>query len=87
MGISRTRPTQWLKDNWRALPSMGALLGVSIFWIVGAVGGIDFLRDASSAMVMLTGLYMMLVAVAASIIIAVLALTDLIQRYGSRTRP
>lgn len=78
---------QWIKDNRAALPSMAALLGVAVFWTVGAVGGIDFLAEASSPMAMLTGLYVMLVAVAVSIIIATLALNDLVSRYSRpRTR-
>ncbi len=88
MGIEATRPTQWLKDNRKALPSVVALLGVAVFWIVGAVSGIGYLRDVSSPMAMLTGLYLMLAAVAASIVVAVLALTDLARRFSrQRTLP
>ncbi|MHA7190758.1 hypothetical protein ACX80N_10750 [Arthrobacter sp. MDT2-16] len=87
MGLESARPTQWLKDNGGALPSIAALVGVALFWVVGAVGGIGFLRDASSPMAMLAGLYVMLAAVAVSIIIAILALTDLTRRYSRpRTR-
>ena len=62
------------------MPSLIALVGLAVFWAVGAVGGIGFLADASSPMAMLTGLYMMLAAVAVSVIIATLALTDLSRR-------
>ncbi|MEG9247821.1 hypothetical protein V6S67_06975 [Arthrobacter sp. Soc17.1.1.1] len=82
MGFESARPTQWLKNNRGALPSIVALAGVALFWVVGAVGGIGFLHDASSPMAMLTGLYVMLAAVAVSIIIATLALTDLTRRYS-----
>ncbi len=84
LGIEQARPTQWLKDNRAALPSMIALLGVAAFWIVGPVGGLGFLSDASSPMAMLTGLYVGLAAVAVSIIIATLALNDLVNRYSRR---
>ncbi|THJ67478.1 hypothetical protein E8P82_05115 [Arthrobacter echini] len=84
MGIETARPAQWLKDNRTALPSVLALLGVAVFWVVGAFGGISFLHDATSPMAMLTGLYLMLVAVAASIIVAVLALTDLVRRFSGQ---
>ncbi len=87
MGFGSARPTQWFKHNQGAVPSLVALLGVALFWVVGAVGGIGFLRDASSPMTMLTGLYVMLAAVAVSIIISTLALTDLTRRYSRpRTR-
>lgn len=78
---------QWLKDNRAALPSVVAVLAVAAFWVIGAVGGIGFLADASSPMTMLTGLYVGLAAVAVSIIIATLALNDLARRYSRpRTR-
>lgn len=84
MGIKRAQPAHWLKDNRAALPSIIALLGVAVFWVVGAVGGIGFLREASSPMAMLAGLYVMLAAVAVSIIIATLALTDVTRRLSRR---
>ena len=82
MGFESVRPTQWFRNNRGAVPSIVALSGVALFWVVGMVGGIGFLRDASSPMTMLTGLYLMLAAVAVSIIIATLALTDLTRRYA-----
>ncbi|MHA7284540.1 hypothetical protein [Arthrobacter sp. TMS2-4] len=85
MGINRARPSHWLRDNRDALPSLIAVSAVALFWVVGAVGGIRFLADASSPMAMLTGLYVGLAAVAVSIIIATLALNDLARRYA-RTR-
>lgn len=77
---------QWLKGCRAALSSIMALLGVAVFWAVGVVGGIGFLREASSPLVMLAGLYVMLSAVAASIIVATLSLTELARRF-SRHRP
>ncbi|MHA7192084.1 hypothetical protein ACX80N_17515 [Arthrobacter sp. MDT2-16] len=75
------RRLQWFRDNKAALPSVIALLGVAAFWLVGLVGGVGYLAIASSPMAMLTGLYMMLAAVAVSIIIAILAINDLLNRY------
>ncbi|MHA7146294.1 hypothetical protein ACX80U_16415 [Arthrobacter sp. TmT3-37] len=88
MGIQAARPARWLTDNRTALPSMAVLLSVAGFWVVGAVGGIGFLSEASSPMAMLTGLYIGLAATALSIIVATLALTDLASRYSrKRSRP
>lgn len=81
-GIETHHRMQWLRNNKAALPSMIALLGVAVFWVVGLVGGIGYLADASSPMAMLTGLYLMLAAVAVSIIIAILAFNDLVSRYS-----
>lgn len=85
MGINRAQPSHWLRNNRDALPSLIAVIAVALFWVVGAVGGIRFLADASSPMAMLTGLYIGLAAVAVSIIITTLALNDLARRYA-RTR-
>ncbi|VDR31885.1 Uncharacterised protein [Arthrobacter agilis] len=84
MGIETVRPAQWIRDNRSALPSIIALALVAAFWVVGAIGGIGFLAEASSPMTMLVGLYAGLSAVAVSIIVAILALNDLAGRY---TRP
>lgn len=79
-GIESARPTRWLRENKAVLPSLITLVGLSIFWTVGAVGGVHFLADADSPVMILTGLYMMLAAVAVSVIIATLALTDFSRR-------
>ncbi|MCU1632490.1 MAG: hypothetical protein JWM61_1142, partial [Micrococcaceae bacterium] len=56
-------------------------------WVVGAIGGIGYLSEASSPMAMLTELYVGLASVAASIIVATLALNHLVSRYSRpRTR-
>lgn len=87
MGIEKARPAHWMKDNRGALPSLVAVAAVAAFWVVGAIGGMAFLADASSPMTMLTGLYIGLAAVAVSIIIATLALNDLARRFSRpRTR-
>ncbi len=81
-GINAVWLTHWLKGNRVALPSLIALAGVAAFWAVGVIGGISFLTNASSLMTTLTGLYVMLAAVAVSIIITTLALTDLARRFS-----
>lgn len=86
-GNGAGRKVRWFRDNKGALPSIAALLAVAVLWVVGAVRGIGFLVDASSPMVMLIGLYIMLAGVAVSIIVATLALNDLLTRYSRpRTR-
>ncbi|MCU1632969.1 MAG: hypothetical protein JWM61_1621 [Micrococcaceae bacterium] len=87
MGITAGRSAQWFKDNRETLPASAALLGVAVFWVVGAVGGIGYLHNANSPMAILTGLYVMLAAVAVSIIITILAVMDLTRRLSrQRTR-
>ncbi|MDQ0734655.1 hypothetical protein [Arthrobacter agilis] len=87
MGVQSGRPSRWLRDNRAALPSMVALLAGAALWVVGVVGGLGYLSQASSPMAMLTGLSIGLAAVAASIIVAILALIDLAGRYSwKRTR-
>lgn len=87
MGIEARQKLQRLRDSKAALPSMVVLLAVTVFWVVGAVGGIGFLAKASSPIAMLIGLYVMLAGVAVSIIVATLALNDLVSRYSEpRTR-
>lgn len=85
MGIEAARPSQWIKDNRGALPSIIALAAVAVFWVVGAAGGVHYLASVSSPMALLTGLYVGLAAVAVSIIVATLAVNSLVARY-SRAR-
>lgn len=82
MGTHPARPVQWIKHNRAALPSIIALLVVAGFWVVGVSGGIDYLHSHTSPMATLAGLYVMLAAVAVSIIVATLALNDLVTRYS-----
>lgn len=82
MGIEAGRKVQWIRDNKSVLPSMVALLALAVLWVVGAVGGIRFLTEASSPLVMLIGLYVMLAGVAVSVIVATLALNDLLSRFS-----
>ena len=84
MGTGPVRPGQWLKDNRGALPSLLALAVVAVFWAVGVVGGLQYLEDAASPMALLTGLYAGLAAVAVSIIVATLAVSDLLRRLPKK---
>ncbi|MHA7285950.1 hypothetical protein ACX80I_06710 [Arthrobacter sp. MDT3-44] len=72
----------WLSDHRAVVPSLAALFAVGMFWIVGLLGGIGYLHDASSPMMMLSGLYVMLAAVALSIIITTAALSHLAQHFS-----
>jgi hypothetical protein len=83
-GMGEHDSMQWIRDNKAVLPSVIGLLGVAAFWLVGLVGGVGYLASANSPMAMLTGLYFMLAAVAVSIIIAILAINDLLNRYVRR---
>lgn len=82
MGVQKTGSTQWFREHRGALPSIAALLAVVALWVVGAIGGIGFLAEANSPMAMLVGLYGGLAVVAVSIIIATLAINDLVRRYS-----
>lgn len=86
MGIGTARPTQWIKKHHGALPSILALVAVAAFCVVGAAIGIDYLADADSPIRLLTGLYIGLAAVAVSIIVATLAVNDLLSRYSRPRR-
>lgn len=87
IGAHKARTTHWLRDHRGDLPSITALLAVTVLWVVGAINGIGFLAEASSPMMMLTGLYIGLAVVAVSIIIATLAINDLIRRYSRPRTP
>lgn len=76
---------QWWEEHRAAVPALCVLLAVVVLWSVGTVGGVRYLHDASSLMVILGGLYVMLVAVALSVIIVVIALDHLLQHF-SRSR-
>lgn len=83
----KTGTTHWFIEHRGALPAIAALLAVAALWIVGAIIGMGFLARTSSPMTMLTGLYISLAVVAVSIIIATLAINDLVRRYSLlRTR-
>ncbi|MHA7181321.1 hypothetical protein ACX80J_14545 [Arthrobacter sp. MDB2-24] len=81
-GIEAGQIARRVRANKAALPSIAVLIAVAVVWVVGVVSGIGFLADASSPMVMLVGLYLMLAGVAVSIIVATLALKDVLTRYS-----
>jgi uncharacterized membrane protein len=76
------RVAHWLSDHRGVVPSLVALSAVAVFWTVGLIGGIGYLHNASSPMMMLGGLYVMLVAVALSIIITTAALSHLAHHFS-----
>lgn len=76
----------WLRINPGALPSVIALVAVTGFWVAGLAGGISLLGQHQPPLTILTELYLMLAVAAFSIIIAVLAASDLTSRIASRTR-
>lgn len=87
MGAQEARTTHWLREHRGDLPSISALLATAALWVVGAINGIGFLAEASSPLMMLTGLYVGLATVAISIIIATLAINDLIRRHSRPRTP
>ncbi|MBE0011136.1 MULTISPECIES: hypothetical protein [unclassified Arthrobacter] len=77
---------QWLRINPGALPSIIALVAVTVFWVVGLAGGMSLLREHQPPLTTLIGLYLMLALAAFSIIIAVLAASDLAGRLAGKRR-
>jgi hypothetical protein len=73
---------RWIARHRETIPSLGALTGVAMFWSVGLVGGISYLHGASSPMAMLGGLYIMLAAVALSIVVTTAALSRLAHHFS-----
>ncbi|MDQ0733560.1 hypothetical protein [Arthrobacter agilis] len=63
-----------------------ALIGVGIFWAVGLFGGLRILHSASSPMTTLVVLYVMLAAVALSLVIAAAAVAELGRQAAQRRR-
>ncbi|WP_155852786.1 hypothetical protein [Arthrobacter sp. H14] len=62
------------------LPAAIVLVGVSMFWIVGILGGLRVLHSPEPALTVLIWLYVMLAAVALSIVAAALAIIDITRR-------
>jgi hypothetical protein len=87
MGSQNTRPTHWFREHRGDLPAISALLAITALWVVGAINGIGFLAEANSPLMMLTGLYVGLAVVAVSIIIATLAINDLLRRHSRPRTP
>ncbi len=74
-----------LDGRLQYLPAGIVLLGVSVFWFVGILGGLAVLRSPAPALSVLIWLYVMLAAVALSVIAAALAMLDIAVRYRRRS--
>jgi uncharacterized membrane protein len=82
------RPGKWLDEHLGIFPSLVALLAVAVFWVVGLIDGIRYLDNSSSPIAMLGGFYVMLAAVALSLIITTAALSQLARHFSrQRTNP
>jgi uncharacterized membrane protein len=77
---------KWLREHRSSIPAAVALGAVLLFWLIGALGGLGLLHEAQSPMAMLAGLYLMLVLLAVSIVIAALSVLDLSRRAAARRR-
>ncbi|MHA7262235.1 hypothetical protein ACX80W_03410 [Arthrobacter sp. TMN-37] len=77
---------QWLNKHRDFLPSVGALLGVSLFWITGISGGLRLLNGFRSPLAALVGLYLMLILVVASLVVAAWGYRELRRRLAYRRR-
>lgn len=75
---------RWAREHHEAIMPLVALGLVVGFWAVGLGGGISYLHSASSLMTMIGGLYVMLAAVALSIIVATAALSHLAHHFSRR---
>lgn len=73
---------QWWKKHRTVVPALGVLLTVLMLWGVGTAGGVRYLHDAPSPLAMLGGLYVMLVAVALTVIIVVAALNRVVSHFS-----
>jgi hypothetical protein len=73
---------RWWDAHRAAVPSLIALLIIVVLWVYAAIGGMRYLHEASSMMMMLGGLYVMLAGVALSIIVGTLAVNRLIAHFG-----
>lgn len=75
-----------LDGRLQYLPAAIVLLGVSVFWFVGILGGLRVLYSPAPALSMLIWLYIMLAAVGLSVIAAALAMLDIAVRHRRRSR-
>ena len=70
----------WLRANPGSLPSLVALAAVAAFWIFWLLGGLSALHNTETPMGTLVSFYLVLALVAFSIIVAILAASDLGRR-------
>ena len=79
--------SEWLGVHRAAVPALVVLLVIVVVWTVGAYGGLGYLRDASSPMAILGGLYLMLAGMGVSVVIAVVAVNYLIGHFSQSREP
>lgn len=81
-----------MRVNRGSMPALIALGAVIAFWTVGLLGGLSLLRESGSPTTTLVGLYLMLALAAGSVIVGILAASDLARRLvtpqqGPRRNP
>lgn len=79
----RTRVRRVL--GWDCLPALVVLLAVAVFWIGGSLEWFEMLRVPENAVGNVIWLYLILAAVAGSIVLAGGALVDLARRVRRRS--
>ncbi|WP_323958648.1 hypothetical protein GC088_08775 [Arthrobacter sp. JZ12] len=96
MGLQQfedSKPLQGLGSTSRALlrwdcaPSLLVLLAVAGFWIGGSLEWFEMLKDSNNAVGSVVWLYLMLAAVAGSIVLGGGAIFDLARRFSRRSDP
>lgn len=73
--------------RWDCAPAVVVLLGVTVFWIGGSLEWFEMLRIPENAVGSVVWLYLMLAAVAGSIILGGGAVVDLARRLNRRAAP
>ncbi|GAB3531815.1 hypothetical protein GCM10027403_02880 [Arthrobacter tecti] len=71
--------------RWDCAPALLVLLAVAIFWIGGSLEWFEMLSVPQNAVGSVIGLYLMLAAVAGSIVLGGGAVVDLARRLNRRT--
>lgn len=68
------------------VPAAAVLVGVGVFWLAGFLGGLAVLHSPAGMISVLMWLYIMLAAVALSVVAAALAIFDISRRLKRRRR-
>ncbi|WP_051298354.1 hypothetical protein [Arthrobacter castelli] len=67
------------------VPAAAVLVGVCVFWLAGLLGGLAVLHSPGASMIsVLVWLYIMLAAVALSVVAAALSIFDITRRLKRR---
>lgn len=74
---------RWMR--WEYVPALTVIFLVAVFWTAGALGWLSVLTVSGSPLAVLVWMYVMLAAVAASIILGGAAIFDLVRRTRRRT--